>query len=537
MSISSQTILNLLIICLGLATFLPAASDEPAGTPIADPALRVKVRIYERPENYPYYSIARGPVADLIRVEATREIDFIPSGDDFVVKVFVEDLREAPQGVFATYVDVNISEGGGSAQLVESLPFVTFPNSSESTPYLHNTDIFGNGASPTAGETGLIDPDNDGFKNQIDALGSFSGQLQGAGGGEYVLAEFAMTATVPGDLTIGAESTTESDDPFDAGQSPARDCLLYGENSSICPSSAGCISSMTFVSDTVRVVDSSYDLCESNLLLDPSFEVPSWSSPWTTSSTNFGTPICDGTCFVGTPQPGHSGERFLWFGGIESPGSEIGVASQDVLFGLKPLELRFFFRMFVSNGSTTDYVSVFVDETEVWKVTAADANTYGNDWNEVVLDLSQFSTYRNAPPQLHTIRFYSDVNGDGPTSIFVDDANLCERTPAPPTIQQVAPILGVDIRSLTTNVDQKYAYFSYLWESDGDDSPVTHGPMELWTDTVTELGDSVTFTPGETWTVTITPYAWPNETPGDQWVVTYRINLDGSINVIGWMAR
>jgi len=222
--------------------------------------IQFTVRVYERPANYPFYDHDADPGTDPIRVEATEEIDSVTVGQDFVVKVFVQDTRPTgAEGVFSAYLDVNF-ENAELASLVPSLPFTVHPQTLEPTPYLHNTStppsVFGNGAMPNAGDS-LIDTDADTIPDQIDGLGSFSGILTGTGPGELLLVEFAMTAEEAGAFVISGEPTTESpqDDPSDEGQSPSLDCGLFGLNLPVCPSQAGsgCVGSMAFQGATLTI--------------------------------------------------------------------------------------------------------------------------------------------------------------------------------------------------------------------------------------------------------------------------------------------
>jgi hypothetical protein len=223
--------------------------------------VRVSVRIFEMPENYPYFDDDASTSTKPVRIMATREIDTIDVGKMFVVKIIVEDIREgeARAGVFSSYVDVNF-DWPSRVSLVHDLPFSVHPQTGEPTPYLHNQSdppkVFGAGAQPD-NDAGWIDTDEDGIADQIDHIGSFSGSFTGSGPGEFVLVEWAMRADEPGTLTIGCEPTTENpaDDPNDAGESPVFDTLLFGWDVPVCPSqtAGGCSGELTFASDIMAV--------------------------------------------------------------------------------------------------------------------------------------------------------------------------------------------------------------------------------------------------------------------------------------------
>jgi len=133
------------------------------------PVMRVYARVFERPANYPFDGGNR--------VQATNEISTIGVGQDFVVKLLVEDVRSmgTREGVFSAYVDVNF-DNPQVASLVQSLPGVVHPQTGNSTPYLHNNSnpsfVFGERAEPTSG-TGLIDKDNFWSLDQIYFIVSF----------------------------------------------------------------------------------------------------------------------------------------------------------------------------------------------------------------------------------------------------------------------------------------------------------------------------------------------------------------------------
>ncbi len=225
--------------------------------------MRVIVRTFERPKHYPFFDHDGNPQTPLQRIEASVEIDTIREGQDFVVKLLVEDIRPAgsQHGVFASYVDLNFD--GALASLVADLPFVTHPQTNEGTPFLHNTQtpqgVFGARAEPVNG-TGLIDTNSDGVFDQIDLLGSFSNLLDGTGGGEVLLVEWAMTAVNAGILTLAAEPTTEAaaDDPHDLDQSPLFDSGVFGQDEAVCPSEGDgpCQGSIQF-QDAVIVIENS----------------------------------------------------------------------------------------------------------------------------------------------------------------------------------------------------------------------------------------------------------------------------------------
>ncbi len=209
------------------------------------PMLQVSARIFERPADYPLDAAG-------MRVEATQEIETVEVGQDFVVKLFVEDVRltnPKTAGVFSAYVDVMFSDGA-LAWVIPDLAGGRHPQSQPGSPFLHNITDFGNGISGS-----LIDTSGDQVPDQIDGIGSFTGRISGTGWGELVLAEWAMTAATPGVLEFTPESTTEDPrmDPYDARQSPFLATGVFGENEAICPAPGDCVGEMRFVSDSIVI--------------------------------------------------------------------------------------------------------------------------------------------------------------------------------------------------------------------------------------------------------------------------------------------
>lgn len=215
-----------------------------------DPVMRVITRFFARPANYPFDGGGD-------RVLATNEIDSIGVGQDFVVKLLVEDIHSmgTREGVVSAYVDVNFD--GALATVVPTLPGVVHPQTQNPTPFLHDR-VYGEQAEPSVGD-GLTDTNGDNILDQIDLIGSFSSNLSGAGAGEFVLVEWAMTAILPGTLTMIAEPTTENPavDPNDAGESPLFDAGIFGQDAPVCPSQSvqECMGDIEFISDSITIVD------------------------------------------------------------------------------------------------------------------------------------------------------------------------------------------------------------------------------------------------------------------------------------------
>ena len=239
--------------------------------------VNVRAKIFARPANYPFFDNDNDPTTAPVRVNATQEITTIGVGQDFVVKLFVEDVRNqsARLGVYGGYYDINFNNPS-LASLVTSLPFVNHPQAiTQPTMFLHNTSNYGQASRPLATQTNLIDTDGNGSLDQIDVVGSFTGSFNPMGAGEFVLVEWAMTATSDGTFTITPEPTTSPNDPNDAGESPAFDTGMFGWDDPVCPASRSCMGSMAFFPDSITIVrDITAVADERSMAEDTSLEIP-----------------------------------------------------------------------------------------------------------------------------------------------------------------------------------------------------------------------------------------------------------------------
>ena len=122
-------------------------------------------------------------------------VSTVTVGDDFVLRVLVEDLRDTPRGAFSAYLDVVWSDN--RVEVTGPLTYGTaFTN-------VHTGDTSGGNLIDEAGGTG-------GF-NEL-------------GGGQFLVFSVPMRAVSAGAVTIAAES---------ADNSPHTDTLLFGTNTAI----------------------------------------------------------------------------------------------------------------------------------------------------------------------------------------------------------------------------------------------------------------------------------------------------------------
>ena len=136
-----------------------------------------------------------------IRLDTTNasgsHLSTVDVGTEFLLKVFVEDLRSQPQGVFGAVLDVLYNQ-----QLVSVIGPVTF-GSDYSASQQHDIS--------TAGI--------------INETGAYAGSLSPLGGGERLLFSVLVRATKSGTVVFTA-------DPPDgvSAQDPDPEILLYGED-------------------------------------------------------------------------------------------------------------------------------------------------------------------------------------------------------------------------------------------------------------------------------------------------------------------
>ncbi len=149
---------------------------------------------------------------------------------------------------------------------------------------------------------------------------------------------------------------------------------------------------------------------------DGSFEAGSPNPFWGEASAVFGTPLCGPSCNQGVGSGPRSGAWWLWFGGVARV-RETAHVSQTVTLRQAPAELSFWLEM--PTAQTPATMTVSLDDTVLWRVTAADAIGYPV-YSEVRIDVSAF-----ADGFAHVLRFDAVTQGGlGVTNIFVDDVAL-----------------------------------------------------------------------------------------------------------------
>ncbi|MGC2063588.1 MAG: S8 family serine peptidase [Thermodesulfovibrionales bacterium] len=155
-------------------------------------------------------------------------------------------------------------------------------------------------------------------------------------------------------------------------------------------------------------------------LLDGSFELGTLiSSPWSQTSTNYGTPLCDPACSQGVTWA-RTGNWWSWFGGFDS-GIEAGSLTQTVNIptGISP-RLEFYLWNSAASGNGADFVKVLVDGAEIFSVLEGDPLFTGG-YVLAGLDLSAY-----ADGGSHSLRFDSTTTGTSASwsNFFLDDVSI-----------------------------------------------------------------------------------------------------------------
>ena len=154
-------------------------------------------------------------------------------------------------------------------------------------------------------------------------------------------------------------------------------------------------------------------------LIDGSFEQGLEGSPWTQSSTNFGTPLCNASCGdCGGPCGAFEGDWYAWFGGANAV--EEGTLSQMV--SIPPgtsAELTFQFKIAAAGDSLADdFVHIMVDGNMFFHRTAATAADY-IDYTLITIDISQFADGAD-----HMIMAYGIQSTELAVNFLMDDFSM-----------------------------------------------------------------------------------------------------------------
>jgi hypothetical protein len=158
---------------------------------------------------------------------------------------------------------------------------------------------------------------------------------------------------------------------------------------------------------------------QTEALVDNSLELTGGGgTQWTSTSTNFGTVLCDvagcGTC--GGPCAPHTGSWYAWFGGTSS--AEIGTLTQTFNVASGATSTLSFWLMIPNYGGATDSIAAFLDGTQVFYKAGTDSVGFDAAYAQVNLNLGMVTTGS------HTLEFRG-VSANALTyNVLVDDITL-----------------------------------------------------------------------------------------------------------------
>lgn len=196
------------------------------------------------------------------------------------------------------------------------------------------------------------------------------------------------------------------------------------------PANSGDMGTATYTAIYVTTPDCCPDGsgASNDLITDGSFEAGSFGGTWTEFSSNFGTPICDGSCLAGGGTGASDGNFWAWFGGIAA--SEVGSVCQSVTVpaGLASLTLSFDLQT-PACDSPSDFMQVTIGGTQVFFVDGASPTCGVAGYVPRTIDLLAAGIADGAT---YTLCFESEifaVNG-GISNFFVDNVQLIAEEPS-----------------------------------------------------------------------------------------------------------
>jgi uncharacterized repeat protein (TIGR01451 family) len=139
---------------------------------------------------------------------------------------------------------------------------------------------------------------------------------------------------------------------------------------------------------------------------------------WDEASTNFMTPLCDTTiCPTSAGRGPRTGEAWGLFGRTVALLEMASVSQQVVIPVDSDALLKFYFRMPISSGATTDEFTVKMDGMELFRAQGDDPTSFV--FQQVVIDVSSFAD--GAP---HTLSFEAITQNPTATYFVLDDVTL-----------------------------------------------------------------------------------------------------------------
>ncbi len=163
---------------------------------------------------------------------------------------------------------------------------------------------------------------------------------------------------------------------------------------------------------------------DSNVVLDTGFEagdtIP--PSPWSQSSTAFGTPVCSvASCGTGGGTGPRAGTFWAWFGGTLSATTDS--VSQSRVIPTGTASLTFFLEVpACATGGAAETLTIFIDGTQIFQVAnvGGQCNTIGYAQQTVAVP----AAFANGATHSIEFRGVFDAAQANITNYFVDDVRL-----------------------------------------------------------------------------------------------------------------
>lgn len=158
------------------------------------------------------------------------------------------------------------------------------------------------------------------------------------------------------------------------------------------------------------------------LLLDSSLENSGsqTTTDWTSTSTNFGTSLCDANCGTcGGPCMPHTGTWYCWFGGAGA--AEDGTLDQTFnVTTAGPALISFYYALALPSGALVDSMKLTMDGVPLFSTTGIDSLTYGTTYQHVTIPVTSLAAGS------HTMSFVGHESGTGTTTFnaLIDDITL-----------------------------------------------------------------------------------------------------------------
>lgn len=198
---------------------------------------------------------------------------------------------------------------------------------------------------------------------------------------------------------------------------------------------------------------------QTQVLADTSLEASgAGGTQWTSTSTNFGTVLCDANCGTcGGPCAPHTGSWYAWFGG--AGGAEIGTLTQTFNVPTAGAGTLHFYLEIPNYGAGIDSINVALDGTEVWFKLGTDSTGFESAYAPVSVNLGTVSSGS------HTLvwRGIESGTGTGTYNALVDDITIQIGGTAGTEMN----MLDEGIRMVNNSVEQNlYLYFNFAEATD-----------------------------------------------------------------------